>query len=135
MTFVVFSLIDHKYIYRQRVKGREEVTTLMFDQDNSIIYFVGKDGIYRTDILWQMQDLNISLGHNIAFNNMDGQTPLSQYMMDLGTYQSFPQMQNLLHLFAIMDMGDHLAEALEDKLLIYLTDSNGQSPLMLASEA
>jgi len=40
-------------------------------------------------------------------------------MTDLGTYHSFPQMENLLHLFAIMNMGDHLAEVLEEKMLIY----------------
>jgi len=46
---------------------------------------------------------------------MDENTPYNQYVSDLGQYQSFPQMQNLLHLFAIMNLGDHLAEALDAK--------------------
>jgi len=43
-------------------------------------------------------------------------------------------MGNLLHLFAIMNMGDHLAEALEEKMLIYQTEQNGMTPLMIADE-
>jgi len=65
---------------------------------------------------------------------MSEDTPLNQFMTDLGTYQSFPQMENLLHLFANMNMGDHLADALEDKMMIYQSDYRGKTPLMIADE-
>jgi acyl-CoA reductase-like NAD-dependent aldehyde dehydrogenase len=44
-------------------------------------------------------------------------------------------MENLLHLFAIMNMGEHLAEALEEKMITYQSEFNGKTPLMIADEA
>ena len=54
MTLCLFSLRDHKIIFKQTVSDgmKNGDVQLLFDQTNDIVYFVGKEGIKRSTFLW-----------------------------------------------------------------------------------
>jgi len=56
------------------------------------------------------------------------------YKEVLGDSLTFPQSQNMYHLFSLFDLGEHLMNACDDNLGVYCTDFKGDSPLMLSYE-
>lgn len=72
----------------------------------------------------------------MCFNNFDDEYSFIYYRMMLGRYTAWPQVQNLNHLFAQMNLSDQLIESFESghPNLNYFTDFMGKTPLMWASE-
>jgi len=55
--FVLFSLKDHKVVYRRsNIIFKGEVLNAIFDLENDFVYFITTKGINRTKALWQNQE-------------------------------------------------------------------------------
>jgi len=51
--FVLFSLRDHKIVYRRSdIVFKGEVLNAIFDLENDFVYFITSKGINRTKALW-----------------------------------------------------------------------------------
>ena len=125
--FFFYSLYDHRWVYdykelRNIYEDWHDCLDLIFDETNNMIYMVTNFGLVRSKIFWQKQELTRSLSNFLQFNRFQDDFSFSQYEYDLGYLTSFPQLQNLCHMFAIRDMDEHLTEALENKSIRYISD-------------
>jgi len=73
--FVLFSLRDHKIVYRRsNIIFKGDVLNAIFDLENDFVYFITSNGINRTKALWQNQEQIVSLENYMKFNNFDDES-------------------------------------------------------------
>ena len=130
--FALYSFRDQKIIYWQDIQIRLPVFDFIFEKTLNLCYIIDKQGIYKTKILYQKQSTTVSLSNFIDFKEMQKNSEYWLYKDVLGDSLTFPQSQNIYHLFSLFDLGEHLMNAFEDNLAIYCSDFQGKSPLMLS---
>jgi len=133
--FILYSILDHRIIYRHAFEPRTKVSHVIFDQLRNIVYMVDRQGITRSNVLWQRQNEAASLLNYINFSDFEDDAPFEHFAGCMGRFTSFPQMQNLVHLFAIADLGEQIDEALQDENLFYFRDFMGRTPLQIAMDS
>jgi len=110
------------------------VFDVIFDQSSNLCFLIDEKGIYKSNILYQKQSATVSLYNYISFRNMAKESEYWMYKDVLGDSLTFPQSQNIYHLFSLFDLGEHLMNAFEDETntVIYCSDFQNKSPLMLS---
>ena len=51
-TFILYSILDLRIVYRKVFEPRADISHVVFDQVHSTVYMIDKKGIARSDILW-----------------------------------------------------------------------------------